>query len=309
MKQELEKLLQAQPEPLFSAKNLFPDIDPNRIGIQSGKVRDSFFLRNNHILMVATDRISTFDAVHPNQIPGKGIILTQLTKQWFELLKEIPNHFLTDQLQNFPAIFKHESRLIGRTMLVQKLDMIPVECVIRGYLSGSAWASYQKGEPICGISLPAGLLESQQLDEPIFTPSTKANTGHDEPLIFEQLCQIIGTDLAQQLRKISLAVYSQAYKYASSRGIIIADTKLEFGLSKDGRVVLGDEVLTPDSSRFWDLEKYQPGKSQPSFDKQPVRDWARSTGWNLTPPAPALPEEVILQTQQRYKEAYFRLFG
>jgi len=279
--------------------------------IASGKVRDIYELPpspesgEERILMVASDRISTFDAVHPTPIPGKGQVLTGMSVFWFALTSEIvPNHLIsvTDGVPQ---------EVRGRAMVVQRLAMLPVECVVRGYLSGSGWNDYRESGAVCGIELPAGLRESEQLPEPLFTPATKAEIGdHDENIDFEGVVAALGDrELAQRVRDVSIAVYLRAAEHARERGIILADTKFEFGLAPDGTLVLGDEVLTPDSSRFWPVEGYEPGRSQPSFDKQPVRDWATESGWDRSPPAPAIPDEVVESTRARYRDAYERIVG
>ena len=279
--------------------------------IASGKVRDIYELPpspesgEERILMVASDRISTFDAVHPTPIPGKGQVLTGMSVFWFALTSEIvPNHLIsvTDGVPQ---------EVRGRAMVVQRLAMLPVECVVRGYLSGSGWNDYRESGAVCGIELPAGLRESEQLPEPLFTPATKAEIGdHDENIDFEVVVAALGDrELAQRVRDVSIAVYLRAAEHARERGIILADTKFEFGLAPDGTLVLGDEVLTPDSSRFWPVEGYEPGRSQPSFDKQPVRDWATDSGWDRSPPAPAIPDEVVESTRARYRDAYERIVG
>ncbi len=271
--------------------------------LASGKVRE-IYQQGETLLIVASDRISTYDVVHPNPIPGKGEVLTGLSAFWFEHTGEIvPNHMIsvTDGVPD-------EAR--GRGMAVRKLEMLPVECVVRGYLSGSGWKDYQRTGGVCGIELPRGLRESDRLPEPIFTPSTKATVGHDENIDFEGAVSLIGDrGLAERLRDASIAVYSHAADHARERGIILADTKFEFGLDDEGRLVLGDEVCTPDSSRFWPVDGYEPGRAQPSFDKQFVRDWASSTGWDRNPPAPAIPDEIVERTREKYLEAYARITG
>jgi phosphoribosylaminoimidazole-succinocarboxamide synthase len=269
----------------------------------SGKVREIYDLGDT-LLIVASDRISTYDVVHPTPIPDKGAVLTGLSTFWFERTREIvPNHLLsvTDGVPD-------EAR--GRAMTVRKLAMLPVECVVRGYLSGSGWKDYQRTGAVSGIRLPDGLRESDRLPEPIFTPSTKADVGHDEAIDFDRAIGLVGDrDLAERLRDISLAVYQAAADRARARGIILADTKFEFGLDEGGSLTLGDEVCTPDSSRFWPAEQYEPGRPQPSFDKQYVRDWASSTGWDRTPPAPPIPDDVVARTREKYVEAYERVTG
>jgi phosphoribosylaminoimidazole-succinocarboxamide synthase len=272
--------------------------------IGSGKVRDNYEL-DGWILMVASDRISTYDAVHPTAIPGKGQILTGMSVFWFGLTAEIvPNH-LVSATDGVPDAVR------GRSMIVQRLEMLPIECVVRGYLSGSGWNDYQRSGTVCGIPLPAGLRESERLPEPLFTPATKAEIGaHDENIDFEGAVRAVGDrGLTERVRDASISVYERAAEHARGRGIILADTKFEFGLAPDGTLVLGDEVLTPDSSRFWPADGYQPGRSQPSFDKQPVRDWATASGWDRRPPAPVIPDEVVASTAARYQEAYELIVG
>ncbi len=276
----------------------------------SGKVRDVYRVDNDHLLFVATDRISAFDYVLATGIPHKGRVLTQLSLFWFDFLKDIvPNHLVTADVQRYPANLRpYLDHLEGRSMLVMRADMIGVECVVRGYISGSAWKEYKASGKVCGIDLPPGLKESDKLPEPIFTPSTKATTGHDENISFAEMSKMVGPELSRQLRDLSLRVYQAAADYARQRGIIIADTKFEFGRTPGG-LVLADEVLTPDSSRFWPADKYSPGKAQESFDKQYVRDYLESIHWNKQPPAPALPADVAQRTSDKYTEAYRRLTG
>jgi phosphoribosylaminoimidazole-succinocarboxamide synthase len=271
--------------------------------LESGKVREIYEL-DTRLLLVASDRVSTYDAVHPTPIPGKGEVLTGLSAFWFERTSGIvPNHVISVADEVPP-----EAR--GRAMVVRRLRMLPVECVVRGYVSGSGWKDYVATGRVSGIELPAGLRESDRLPDPLFTPSTKAAAGHDEAIDFDQAIALIGdADLAERVRATAIAVYQHAADHAAQRGIILADTKLEFGLDEDGRLVLGDEVCTPDSSRFWPADQYEPGHGQPSFDKQFVRDWASSTGWDRTPPAPAIPDEIVAATQARYSEIYERLTG
>jgi len=275
-----------------------------------GKVRDIYDLGGS-LLIVATDRISAFDVVMPNPIPDKGRVLTQLSKFWFDLTSEIvPNHVISAEVKDFPKECQpYKAILEGRSMLVVKADPIPIECVVRGYLSGSGWEEYRKTGEICGISLPKGLVESVKLEEPIFTPATKAEAGlHDENINFERVEKAVGEDLAQRLKSLSIAIYKMARSFAEGRGILIADTKMEFGM-RDGRLLLIDELLTPDSSRFWPKKEYRPGHSQKSFDKQFLRDYLLSIGWNKSPPAPRLPEVIIQKTRGKYLEAYERLVG
>src|SRR5437660_764972 len=271
--------------------------------VASGKVREMYDL-GDRLLMVASDRISTYDVVHPTPIPDKGKVLTALSVFWFDRTGSIvPNHFLSAS-DGVPEDVR------GRALVVRKLDMLPVECVVRGYITGSGWKDYQATGRVSGIELPPGLRESERLPQPIFTPSTKAEVGHDEAIDFEQGAELVGSrELMDELRTASLALYTFAAEHARSRGIILADTKFEFGIGADDRLTLGDEVLTPDSSRFWPADGYRPGRPQPSFDKQYVRDWASSTGWDKAPPAPALPDEVVEGTRRRYEEAYERITG
>jgi len=276
----------------------------------SGKVRDLYRVDNEHLLFIATDRISAFDYVLATGIPSKGKVLTQLSLFWFDFLKDIvPNHLATADVTKYPLnLRRYTEQLRGRSMLVVKADMIAIECVVRGYISGSAWKEYRDTGKVCGIDLPKGLRESDKLPEPIFTPSTKAASGHDENISFSQMCERAGPRLSEKLRDLSLAIYTKAADYAAQRGIIIADTKFEFGKTQAG-IVLADEVLTPDSSRFWPADKYQPGRPQESFDKQYVRDYLESIRWNKQPPAPALPPDVAQKTSEKYKEAYRHLTG
>jgi phosphoribosylaminoimidazole-succinocarboxamide synthase len=274
-----------------------------------GKVRDLYNLKE-HLLLVATDRISAFDCVLGTGIPEKGRILTQLSLFWFDFLKDVVNnHLVTAKIEEYPQeLQRYSDQLRGRSMLVNKAQMVDVECVVRGYISGSGWKDYQKDGTVCGIKLPAGLRESDKLPEPIFTPASKATTGHDENISFSDMCKRTGTELAQQLRDLSIMIYQKASDYAASRGIIIADTKFEFGHTQQG-LVLADEVLTPDSSRFWPADKYQPGQTQESFDKQFVRDYLEAIKWNKQPPAPSLPEDVARKTSEKYIQAYRVLAG
>jgi phosphoribosylaminoimidazole-succinocarboxamide synthase len=271
--------------------------------LHSGKVRELYDLGDD-LLMVASDRISTYDVVHPTPIPDKGRVLTGLSVLWFGLTRDIvPNHFVS-ATEGVPAEWR------GRALRVKRLKMLPVECIVRGYITGSGWKDYTATGRVSGVELPEGLLESQQLPEPIYTPSTKAEVGHDEAIDFDETARLVGSpELAGRLRDASLAVYSAVAAHARERGVILADTKFEFGLDEDGVLTLGDEVCTPDSSRFWPADGYEPGHGQPSFDKQYVRDWATSTGWDKSPPAPAIPDEVVAQTRERYVTAYERLAG
>jgi len=276
----------------------------------SGKVRDVYRIGNDRLLFVATDRISAFDYVLATGIPHKGQVLTQISLFWFDFLADVvPNHLVTADVNQYPReVQKYADQLRGRSMLVQRAEMFPVECVVRGYISGSAWKEYKASGKVCGIELPAGLKESDAFPEPIFTPATKAVTGHDENISFEQMCKIVGEEDAHVLRDLPLNIYKKAAAYARERGIIIADTKFEFGRTGKG-ITLADEVLTPDSSRFWPADKYAPGRSQESYDKQYVRDYLEEIRWNKQPPAPALPPEVARRTSEKYLEAYTKLTG
>jgi phosphoribosylaminoimidazole-succinocarboxamide synthase len=272
--------------------------------VSQGKVRDIYAAGGDRLLLVASDRISTYDVVHPTPIPDKGKVLTGLTAFWLEQTADIcPNHLVS--LTDVPDDHR------GRAMLVERLEMVPVECVVRGYITGSGWKEYQSTGAVCGVELAAGLRESEKLAEPIFTPATKAELGdHDENIDFERMAEIVGDrGLAEALRRISIDLYERGARHALERGIILADTKFEFGRRPDGTLVLGDEVMTPDSSRFWPADGYEPGRSQPSFDKQYVRDWATASGWDKTPPAPPIPDEVVEGTRARYLEAYERVAG
>ena len=277
--------------------------------IKSGKVRDIFDL-GDALLFVATDRISAFDCIMPNGIPRKGEVLTQISHFWFDQTAGIvPNHRLTGTSDPLPLQLQpYAAQLARRSMIVKKAQPLPIECVVRGYLAGSGWKEYRDRQTVCGIKLPPGLTESAELPEPIFTPATKAETGHDLNISFDEAARLVGTDSAQQVRAVSLKIYSWAREYARKRGIIIADTKFEFG-HLDGRLILIDEVLTPDSSRFWPADQFRPGQGQPSFDKQFVRDYLETLDWNKTPPAPALPADIVAKTQAKYLEAYQRLTG
>jgi phosphoribosylaminoimidazole-succinocarboxamide synthase len=274
-----------------------------------GKVRDVYSV-DGRLLIVATDRISAFDYILPTGIPDKGKVLTQLSIFWFDFLKDLtPNHFLTASVDQYPKpLADFRDQLEGRSMLVKRANMIEIECVARGYLAGSGWKEYRQHGTVCGIKLPAGLRESDKLPEPIFTPSTKAQTGHDENVSFDHVASLIGAALANRLRDLTLDIYSRAARYAETRGIVIADTKFEFGFVGE-ELVLGDEVLTPDSSRFWPADTYQPGGPQFSFDKQFVRDYLESIHWNKQPPAPPLPAEVAAKTSEKYRQAYRILAG
>jgi phosphoribosylaminoimidazole-succinocarboxamide synthase len=271
--------------------------------LHSGKVRDMYDLGGD-LLMVASDRISTYDAVHPTPIPEKGKVLTGLSVLWFGLTKDIvPNHFVS-ATDGVPEEFR------GRGLRVRKLKMLPVECIVRGYITGSGWKDYKATGTVSGLTLPEGLQESQQLPEPLYTPSTKAEEGHDEAIDFAETVKLLGSEeLAAQVREVSIAVYKAVAEHARERGVILADTKFEFGLDDNGVLTLGDEVCTPDSSRFWPADTYAVGQGQPSFDKQFVRDWATNSGWDKNPPAPEIPEDIVAQTRERYVTAYERLTG
>jgi len=272
-------------------------------------VRDVYRV-DGRLLIVATDRISAFDYILPTGIPDKGRVLTQLSIFWFDFLRGVtPTHFLTADVDAYPApLPAYRDQLEGRSMLVERAQMVEIECVARGYLAGSGWKEYRSQGTVCGIPLPAGLRESDRLPEPIFTPSTKATTGHDENISFETMGSLVGTELSKRLRDLTLEIYSRAAAYAETKGVIIADTKFEFGFV-GAELVLGDEVLTPDSSRFWPVESYQPGGPQYSYDKQYVRDYLESIRWNKQPPAPPLPDEVAARTGEKYRQAYHALTG
>jgi phosphoribosylaminoimidazole-succinocarboxamide synthase len=271
--------------------------------IASGKVREMYEM-GDRILMVASDRISTYDVVHPTPIPGKGAVLTGLSAFWFAKTGHIVDNHYISATESVPADVR------GRAMVVRRLEMLPVECVVRGYITGSGWKDYQATGKVSGIELPPGLRESERLPTPIFTPSTKAETGHDEAIDFDAAAELIGDrDLMGRVRDISIALYEFGAGHARDRGVILADTKFEFGLDDSGALVIGDEVLTPDSSRYWPADTYEPGRPQPSFDKQYVRDWASGSGWDKTPPAPELPDDVVAGTRERYVDAYERITG
>ena len=287
---------------MLMLNSAIPGMTPRR-----GKVRDVYDF-GDRLLFVATDRISAFDYVLPNAIPRKGEVLTRLSQFWFDLLA-VPHHFLSDDPQQLPLPAGTDvASLCGRSMVVRRTDVIPIECVARGYLSGSGWKEYQQSGTVCGIPLPAGLQESSRLPNPIFTPATKAETGHDENISFERTAELIGQSLAEQLRELTLSIYQRGCQHAAAKGIIIADTKFEFGI-RDGQVILIDEVMTPDSSRFWPADLWQPGRGQASFDKQFVRDWLLSSGWDRNSPPPQLPDDVVQRTSARYIEAWQRLTG
>jgi phosphoribosylaminoimidazole-succinocarboxamide synthase len=279
--------------------------------LRSGKVRDLYEVDADHLLLVASDRVSTYDVVHPTPVPDKGRVLTGLSAFWFDRLRDVvPNHLVSTSVADLPAGAQSQADwLRGRSMLVRKVEIVPFECVVRGYLAGSGWKEYQEDATVCGLALPAGLEEADRLPAPIFTPATKAAQGdHDENVAFEVMADALGDDLAATLRSLALQVYAAGAEHAASKGIILADTKFEFGLL-EGEVVLADEVLTPDSSRYWPADEWSPGATPPSFDKQFVRDYATSTGWTKEPPAPALPDEVVAATRAKYIEAYERLTG
>lgn len=284
----------------------FPDLQLKA----SGKVRDVYDIDENRLLFVASDRISAFDYVLATGIPHKGRILNQISLFWFDFLADVvPNHLITADVEKYPAnVRKYADQLRGRSMLVRRAEIFPVECIVRGYLSGSGWKEYKASGKVCGITLPTGLRESEALPEPIFTPSTKATSGHDENISFDKMCDIVGVETASHLRDLTLRIYKKAAGYARQRGIIIADTKFEFGQTAQG-ITLADEVLTPDSSRFWPADKYEPGRAQDSYDKQYVRDYLEQIHWNKQPPAPALPPDVARRTSEKYLEAYYQLTG
>ncbi len=275
-----------------------------------GKVRDIYEVGDDRLMMVTSDRISAFDVVLLNPIPDKGRVLTGLSLFWFERAGDlVPNHLISADVQDFPAGFaEHREELAGRSMLVHRARMIPIECVARGYLSGSGWKEYRQSGTVCGIALPEGLAESDRLPEPIFTPATKAETGHDENISIERAAEIVGEGLVQRLKELTLELYELGAALARERGVILADTKFEFGFI-DGEIALCDEVMTPDSSRFWPADEYEPGGPQPSFDKQYVRDWLDRSGWDHEPPPPELPADVVGQTASRYREAYEQVAG
>ncbi len=281
--------------------------------LHRGKVRDMYAIpgHDDKLLMVATDRISAYDVVMDDPIPGKGRVLTRLSLFWFDLLADIvPNHLLTADVEEYPAVcHQYRDQLEGRSMLVRRTEVVPIECIVRGYLSGSFWKAYQQDTTVCGFALPPGLRESDQLPEPLFTPSTKAEQGlHDENISMARMEELVGKEQARKMADISLALYRKAAEYARDKGIIIADTKFELGMA-DGELILIDEVLTPDSSRFWPLDEYKPGRGQPSFDKQFLRDYLSSLDWNKQPPPPKLPREILDKTRARYEEALQRITG
>ena len=294
-----------------NASNTILNLDlPGIKKLKSGKVREIFDLGDS-FLFVASDRISAFDCVMPNGIPRKGEVLTQLSHFWFDQVANIvPNHRLAGPNDPLPAKLKaFEAQVARRSMIVKKAQPLAIECVVRGYLAGSGWKEYKQSQTVCGLKLPAGLQDSSELPQPIFTPATKAETGHDENIDFATAAKIVGQNIAERVRDMSIQIYSLAREYARKRGIIIADTKFEFGTLPDGTLILIDEVLTPDSSRFWPADQYAPGKNQPSFDKQYVRDYLETLDWNKTPPAPALPPHIVEKTTAKYVEAYEKITG
>ncbi len=295
-----------------SDSNAMPLLQTNLPGgplWRRGKVRDVYDL-GDRLLVVATDRLSAFDVVLPTGIPGKGVVLTQLSLFWFSLLRDvIENHVITADVGEYDAPLRaYRDQLEGRSMIVVKTEVLPVECVVRGYLVGSGWKDYKATGAVCGIALPPGLRESDRLEPPVFTPATKAETGHDENIPFETMEATVGRERAAEARRVSLEIYSRARAHAEARGIILADTKFEFGV-RDGRLIWIDEALTPDSSRFWPRDAYAPGRSQPSFDKQFVRDYLETLSWNKQPPGPELPKDVVARTVEKYEEAFERLRG
>lgn len=276
--------------------------------ISSGKVREIYEVDDDKLMMVVSDRISAFDVILPTPVKDKGKVLNRISEFWFDYVKDIiPNHIITTKFEEFPEEFQKEE-FRDRSMLVKKLKMLPIECIVRGYITGSGWKSYQESGIVCGIKLPEGLKESEKLPEPIFTPSTKAAEGHDINISFEETCNIIGKDLAEKVKEKTIEIYKKCADYAREKGIIIADTKFEFGLDENGELVLGDEVLTPDSSRFWPADEYEVGRSQKSFDKQYMRDWLKSNHWDAENPTP-IPDEVIETTRAKYIEAFERITG
>ena len=276
--------------------------------ISSGKVREIYEVDDDKLMLVVSDRISAFDVILPNEVPDKGKVLNKISEFWFDYTKDfVKNHVISTDLSEFPEEFQKEE-FKDRSMLVKKLKMLPIECIVRGYITGSGWKSYKENGTVCGIELPEGLQESEKLPEPIFTPSTKAAEGHEENISFEQTVELIGEDLANKVKNVAIEIYSKCAEYAATKGIIIADTKFEFGLDENGDLVLGDEVLTPDSSRFWPASTYEVGHGQKSFDKQYMRDWLKQTNWDASNPTP-IPDDVINTTRAKYIEAYERLTG
>jgi phosphoribosylaminoimidazole-succinocarboxamide synthase len=279
--------------------------------VAQGKVRDIFEAGDDRLLLVATDRISAFDVILPTPIPDKGRVLTACSLFWFERTADVvPNHVVTGDPARFPAPYGGDEELAGRATLVRAADVVPMECVVRGYLAGSGWSQYRRNGAVCGIELPDGLVESAELPEPIFTPTTKAAEGHDLPLTPADAAELVGRGLYERLREVSIAVYERIAERSRAAGVIVADTKFEFGFDRETReLTLIDEVGTPDSSRFWPADRYEPGRPQPSFDKQFVRDWLDASGWDHAPPAPALPDDVVAATAEKYREAYERITG
>lgn len=276
--------------------------------ISNGKVREIYEANSDSLMIVVSDRISAFDVILPNTVPDKGKVLNKISAFWFNYTKDfVKNHVISTNLSDFPEEFK-KPEFENRSMLVKKLKMLPIECIVRGYITGSGWKSYQENGTVCGITLPEGLQKSEKLSEPIFTPSTKAAEGHDENISFEQTCELIGKELATQVKNTSIEIYSKCAEYAASKGIIIADTKFEFGLDEHGNLVLADEVLTPDSSRFWPAADYEIGRGQKSFDKQYLRDWLKETKWDAQKPTP-IPDDIIQTTRKKYIEAYEKITG
>ena len=276
--------------------------------ISSGKVREIYEVDDDKLMMVVSDRISAFDVILPTPVPDKGKVLNRISTFWFDYVKDvIPNHIITTKFEEFPEEFQKEE-FRDRSMLVRKLKMLPIECIVRGYITGSGWKSYLETGSVCGIKLPSGLKESEKLPEPIFTPTTKADVGHDQNIDFDGVCELLGRNLAEKVRNKTIEIYQKCSEYAKTKGIIIADTKFEFGLDENGDLVLADEVLTPDSSRFWPASDYEIGRSQKSFDKQYMRDWLKKNNWDAENPTP-IPEDVIQTTRAKYIEAYERLTG
>ncbi|QQS33709.1 MAG: phosphoribosylaminoimidazolesuccinocarboxamide synthase [Acidobacteriota bacterium] len=294
----------------MASGSVFEEIDLGLELLYKGKVRNIYGVDDDRLVLIATDRLSAFDCILPTPIPAKGVILTQLSKFWFHLLEDVvPNHVISTDTDEMPILDKAKEALRGRATIVRKTEVLPVECVVRGYLEGSGWKEYQQTGMVCGIELPAGLRQCDNLPEPIFTPATKASSGHDENIDYAKFEEIVGKETAEFLRLTTLAIYRKASEYAAERGIIIADTKFEFGRLPNGEIILIDEALTPDSSRFWPADKYEPGKPQPSFDKQFVREYLETLDWDKTPPAPPLPREIVNATAMRYLDAYRLLTG
>lgn len=294
----------------MASRTPFEEIDLGIKLLYKGKVRNIYEIDDERLLLVATDRLSAFDCILPTPIPGKGVILTQLSGFWFDLLADVvPNHVIATDTAEMPISNASKEALRGRATLVRRTEVLPVECVVRGYLEGSGWKEYKETGTVCGIELPAGLRQCEKLPEPIFTPATKAAAGHDENIDLARFTEIVGRETAEYLRSTTLAIYGKASEYAAARGIIIADTKFEFGRLPNGEIILIDEALTPDSSRFWPAGKYEPGKAQPSFDKQFVREYLETLDWDKTPPAPPLPQEIVNATVMRYLDAFRLLTG